>query len=220
MSDDRSKIPLVLFAKAPIAGNVKTRLTSHCSDQQAAAIAEILIEASLGKVLQYWPGKVYLSVWQFDQHPFIVSMLERFAIQLLPQVAGDLGVKMQSTFDQLGYPTAIMGCDAPLVTAESLIKTHSALSQGKHVIGPSEDGGYYLIGASDSIKPVFNNINWGTESVLVETLDLASANRTEFTTLPKSYDIDIWDDVLRASAHIPSLQAYIESQNIGFTSQH
>ena len=75
MMKNNSNIPLVMFAKAPIAGQVKTRLTSQCSYEQAASIAEILLLESLTKVVNYWPGKVYLSIWQYNEHPFIRSMI-------------------------------------------------------------------------------------------------------------------------------------------------
>ncbi len=213
MIKSNPNIPLVLFAKAPIAGQVKTRLTTDCSQQQAADIAEILLKESLAKAIRYWPGKVYLSIWQFEQHPFIVSLLEQFNVELLLQSTGDLGEKMQKTFDQFGYPAAIMGCDAPLVTQETFKHTYKALSAGENAIGPSEDGGYYLIGLSQPAPVLFDGVSWGGSSVLAQTLTLASIGKIELVKLRESYDVDRWDDVLRASTEIPTLQAYLKSQD-------
>ncbi len=206
----RSDIPLVLFAKAPIAGKVKTRLTQHCTPQQAAAIAEILIEESLKRALRYWPGKVYLSIWQFDQHPFITTMLARYEVDFLAQLNGSLGEKMLDTFKLLDYPTAIVGCDAPLIDPDTYRQAHQQLTMGRHVIGPSEDGGYYLIGASGPIAPLFENIDWGSASVLEQSLQAALRHEIDINCLPESFDVDRWDDVVRASAKIPSLQYFLD----------
>jgi len=211
MKKNSSDIPLVMFAKAPIAGQVKTRLTPHCSYEQAAAIAEILLQESLSKVVKYWPGQVYLSIWQYNEHPFIKSMIERFNIELLSQVEGDLGAKMLSTFYQLEGPAAIMGCDAPLVSEGALKLAHTLLSDDQNVIGPSEDGGYYLIGLSEPKDILFDGVSWGHDSVLKETLKLATTNHIELHKLPTSFDIDHWTDVLRASKQLPTLHTYIDT---------
>ena len=88
-------VPLLLFAKAPIAGKVKTRLMSHCSAVQAAKIAELLMEASIQKACERWPGKVYLSAWLDLEHDFFVKMLRRYPISIVQQCHGDLGEKMR-----------------------------------------------------------------------------------------------------------------------------
>lgn len=209
-----SEVPLLLFAKAPIAGQVKTRLTSDCSPMQAAAIAEILIEESLKAVTQFWPGKVYLSVWQQNKHPFIVKMMQRYQVELLLQTDGDLGEKMLSAFTAVGYPAAIMGCDAPLIMPQVLRQAHHFLLQGKNMIGPSEDGGYYFIGLSQAVAGLFERVSWGSELVLEETMESAARLSIELMQLPSSYDIDRWDDVMRASRQLPMLATYLNSQGL------
>lgn len=207
-------VPLLLFAKAPIAGKVKTRLTSDCTDQQAAAIAEILLEESLKVATQFWPGKVLLSVWQECSHPFISKMLERYGLELLPQVAGDLGEKMTAALDAVGYPAAVMGCDAPLVPGRRLRAAHRSLVKRQNVIGPCVDGGYFLIGLSQAQPEVFNGINWGTDSVFDETMHTARKNGVSFDVLDESSDIDLWPDVLKAARVLPSLFDYLQVQGL------
>lgn len=204
-----NKLPLLLFAKAPVAGNVKTRLTTHCSEQQAAKIAEVLIDESLRIATQHWPGKVLLSIWQLEDHSFIQEMLNKYKVELHRQVAGDLGEKMQSAFDSVGYPAAILGCDAPVLTANTLIKSYSLLSEGANVIGPSEDGGYYLVGLSRSAPALFKEIKWGQSSVYSSTKKIAKQSKIDIAIVAKSYDIDRWDDVIRAAEQIPKLKQYL-----------
>jgi len=86
-----SDIPLLLFAKAPIAGKVKTRLQSHCSPEQAATIAEILLEESIVKATQAWPGEVFISVGLDIDHAFLQKMARQYPIKLTMQCDGDLG---------------------------------------------------------------------------------------------------------------------------------
>lgn len=217
MTVRKSQIPLLLFAKAPIAGQVKTRLTSHCSAEQAAEIAEILIEASIRVAAEHWPGQVCLSVWQIEAHPFISKMCERYDVALLSQVDGDLGKKMAAAFEEVGYPAAIMGCDAPLITADTLARAHQCLIAEQNVIGPCQDGGYYLIGLSQSASSLFRGMTWGADTVLADTLSAAVRNNIKLVELAESYDIDRWQDLIQASGKIPALQNYLDSQGLSET---
>ena len=212
MNSKQRKIPLLMFAKAPVAGKVKTRLTSHCSNEQASEIAKIIMRESLRLVTQNWPGQVYLSVWQDENHPFIEDMISSFNIELLSQVSGDLGCKMSTAFDEVGFPAAIMGCDAPLVKPSMLKCAHAWLDEQKNVIGPSKDGGYYLIGLYRQTKRLFENVSWGSADVLAETLDIAHQQSIDIVQLDESDDIDRWPDVKLAASSLPDLAAYLKSE--------
>jgi len=202
-------IPLLLFAKAPIAGKVKTRLQSHCSAEQAAEIAKVLLEESIVKATKFWPGTVYLSVALDAEHAFLKKMLKKYSIELVSQVEGDLGAKMHHGLDQFGYPAAIMGCDAPHILGHDLRHAYSALTDGRSVLGPSEDGGYYFIGLERSQVEIFSNIEWGTASVLTATLKIAEQCNIGFELLEPLNDVDEWPDLVSASEQIPSLSKFI-----------
>ena len=93
-------IPLFLFAKAPIAGKVKTRLQSDCNADQAAEIAKVLLEESIIKAKEHWPGKLYLSVALDIDHPFLQKMLTKYSICLLytsPSPRDQRGSRMPSS---------------------------------------------------------------------------------------------------------------------------
>jgi len=208
------QIPLLLFAKAPIAGKVKTRLTTHCSEHQAAEIAKILIDESLKVAVHYWPGRVLLSVWQQREHIFIKDMLRKYRVELHRQVSGDLGKKMHAAFASVGYPAAILGCDTPVIEPDSLAMTHSLLSDGSNAIGPSMDGGYYLIALSQPAPALFRDIEWGKSSVFSQSMNKARESNIDVEALPKNYDIDHWQDVLKASKQIPQLKQYLLTENL------
>ena len=209
MSDS---LPLLLFAKAPIAGQVKTRLTSDCSNQQAAEIAMLLMEASIQRACDCWPGSVYLSVWLDSNHPFFDEMQQRYPIQMAQQCEGDLGEKMRHALATFGYPSAVMGCDAPHVEGATLKFAHQSLLNGKSVIGPSDDGGYYLLGLCQTADTLFENKPWGSQEVLANTLASADAMGLDLLVLPSLNDVDEWPDLIQVAGLVPSLLTYLSTQ--------
>ncbi len=211
---DTKPIPLLLFAKAPVAGKVKTRLQTHCSAEQAAAIAEKLLRASLEQVCAHWPGEVCVSTWLDFEHPVLLEICAEYGVSVLKQCEGDLGQKMRHAFDRHGYPLAIMGSDAPHIGLQTLAEVHRRLSDGECVIGPSEDGGYYIIGLSQAADFLFNNMPWGQPQVLGLTRKVAKRNGLVLTQLEVLQDIDEWPDLLAALPQLPELQKYLASQRL------
>ena len=207
-------IPLLLFAKAPIPGKVKTRLMSDCSAEQAAEIAQLLMEASIQKACEFWPGEVYLSASLDLDHIFFVQMQQRYPISITQQCEGDLGEKMRHALAEFGYPCAVMGCDAPHVLPSALEQAYESLDAGESVIGPSEDGGYYFLGLCRDYNLLFSNMPWGSNQVLENTLLRACSIDLSLTELPKLNDVDEWQDLLSAAHNIPSMQTYLQAQNL------
>ncbi len=209
-----SEIPLILFAKAPIAGLVKTRLASHCSEIQCAEIAQILLETSVQKAIVYWPGRVVLSVFLDQNHPFLQGLVERYSVKLSMQVEGDLGVKMAASLDEHGYPAAVMGCDVPQLNLKVLEHAHAALKRGEEVIGPAQDGGFYLLGVNQNSELLLAQQAWGGEQVLSTTLSLAKQQQRQFHCLESLRDIDTWADLLAASHHVPAIKEYLSTHSL------
>lgn len=209
-----SAIPLLLFAKAPIAGKVKTRLQTHCSPAQCAAIAQILLSESVKRIIEDWPGKIYLSVWLDKEHTFIRTLCEQYGIELTDQSPGDLGAKMHHALESFGYPGAIIGADAPHMKPTELHRAHSLLLEGKSVVGVSQDGGYYFIGLSKSQPQLFNDMPWGSAEVLPETLRRARSLNLELTPLDPLRDVDEWQDLLLAAKQLPALAEYLQQQGL------
>jgi len=207
-------IPLLLFAKAPIAGKVKTRLSTHCTAQQAANIAKILIQASIEKALAAWPGQVLLSVWLDQDHPFFQEMVARYPIKMVLQCEGDLGQKMRHALANCGYPAAVMGCDAPHIATTALVAAHRLLSEERAVIGPSDDGGYYLLGLSDDADELFADMPWGGAQVLPKTLESAKRIGLELNTLAPLNDVDEWGDLIAMANLVPPLLDYLVTDKL------
>ncbi len=202
-------IPLVLFAKTPIAGEVKTRLQPQCTPQQCVDIARILISESVRVVSRVWPGSVSLAVWPDANDSFLQRLPSDHDLSVLVQVAGDLGDKMHAALQQSGYPAAVMGCDVPHIPSAHLSQAYRWLSDGRDVIGPSADGGYYLLGLARPAPTIFNGIKWGTDQVLTATLDRAHNIDRRLLSLPVLNDIDTWADL--STTPLPALQAYLKT---------
>jgi rSAM/selenodomain-associated transferase 1 len=211
---DIAKIPLYVFAKPPIAGTVKTRLHTHCSPAQAAQIAAILLSETIRRCSVYWPGELILSVGSSPKHPLLQALSAQYNLKIVRQSDGDLGKRMLHTFELPASPAAIIGADVALITQSSLAQAHAGLSQKKNVIGPSEDGGYYLIGLVEASAPLFEDVNWGTSNVMAQTLSRAKAHKVELARLEVIRDIDEWPDVVYAAQQIPALANYVEQQRI------
>jgi rSAM/selenodomain-associated transferase 1 len=209
-----AQIPLLLFAKAPVAGKVKTRLQPQCSAEQSADIAKILLQETLRKATQNWRGKVYLCVWPDQQNDFLQSMADRYTVELITQDSGDLGDKMHLAFERTGYPAAIIGCDAPHIAPSTFVQAYESLSRGQNVIAAAEDGGYYFIGLAQPAAGLFGDMSWGEDRVFLETMQRAQQQAKEFVQLKTLNDIDAWQDVLSAVNELPELQAYLQQQNL------
>lgn len=210
----KKDIPLLIFAKAPIPGKVKTRLTSHCTEEQAAEIAKLLLNQCLSKVCEFWPGEVLVSTWLDSGHPELISVCNEYDVKLVKQGAGDLGAKMHATFDERGYPCAILGSDAPHISRQSLTEAYDALKERRPVLGPSRDGGYYLIGLTESSPWLFNDMPWGTDVVLGETRQRISQQGQGFFELADLNDIDEWPDLIDVLTELPSVRDYLIDQGL------
>ncbi len=120
--------------------------------------------------------------------------------EMFPQVAGDLGQKMRGAFDTLfdmGYQSVIIvGSDLPLMDVQTIQQAFQCLSQVDMVIGPSSDGGYYLMGLKKTIPDLFENMEWSTSAVLPETLRRARRNGLRIDLLAEQKDIDRYEDLI------------------------
>lgn len=200
-----NNIPLIIFAKIPEAGKVKTRLQPQSTAEQAAQIAKVLLEMTVETAANNWSGKVVLSVWPNQTSDYIDSLVEKNQISLEYQAAGNLGEKMSTALSQHNWQAAILGSDVPHLDANNLKRAHQFLLDNKNVIGPSADGGYYLIGCSTPMPAIFDGPSWGESSVLASTLAIAQQQQIHFEQLAQQQDIDNWQDLQLARQYSNTL---------------
>jgi len=198
MQDER----LIIFAKAPKAGQVKTRLAKTIGANAATAAYQRLVESLLsnlsaiaGVILRFAP----------DDCAAEIQAWLRPGWQAQPQGEGDLGCRLQRAFSDHFASGAkrvvIIGSDCPAVQCEDIRQAWKALETHDVALGPASDGGYWLIGLREPRPQLFEGIDWGTDSVLAQTLQRAKAIRLRVELLRILSDVDNEEDWREFLAH-------------------
>ncbi len=201
---------LSLFTKLPVAGQVKTRLSPEIGEMEAARLASSMIDWSVSKALDHWPGEVDLHVWP---EPGVQELSGRFSVPVLPQAAGDLGEKMAMILAKAqdeGRAAAIMGCDVPHISSGVLAHAWHGMSMGRNMVGPATDGGFYFIGLNRFNRKLFEDIDWGHSNVLEELLENARRIGMHISCeLSRMQDIDTYQDLCAAARVFPPLKEFV-----------
>jgi hypothetical protein len=195
---------LMIFSKAPIAGQVKTRLTPELTAEQAMQLHRELTERTLHLATRSNLCPVQLWCMPSTNHPFFTTSAQIWPVTLLQQQGIDLGERMNNAFCLAlkRYSCAILiGCDCPSLTEQDLEEALTALNQRQCcVVGPAEDGGYVLIGLSQAHPQLFDNIPWGTDRVLEQTRTRIQQNNLRYHALKQQWDLDTPNDLVRYRA--------------------
>lgn len=169
---------LVIFAKAPIPGKVKTRLCPPLTPDEAATlhgsfVLDMLERTKLAVATLQLPFHRYLACAPSSDLVFFKIMEERQGVRLLDQVGEDLGQRMHHTFTDLftkGYTQVIIvGTDVPTLPLPVYQEAFAILGRSDVVLGPAMDGGYYLIGLTRPAEKIFAEVPWSTDQVLAVT---------------------------------------------------
>jgi hypothetical protein len=164
---------LIIFAKAPRPGQVKTRLLSALNSRQAAELQRHLILRTLAMVHSKSICPVQLWCTPDCIHPVFTDARDIYGLSLHDQCGHDLGDRMHYAISaclEQAHPVLLMGCDCVSLTCRDLVECLEALNNGHQLaLGPAEDGGYVLIGMSRAHADLFFDMQWGTNAVLEET---------------------------------------------------
>ncbi len=204
---------LGLFGKKPEPGRVKTRLASAFGPEFAAEAHE----AMLFDTIELWafdrvlaPGGRRVFVFAPDDAgPWFDSRVPAsFALQA--QTGGDLGQRMKNffagEFEDGAAKVVLIGSDSPTLDPTHVISAFLCLDSRDVVLGPSTDGGYYLIGCRPPLPPIFDGIDWSTPHVLGQTIDRLSDSGRSLAVLPPWYDIDTPDDWRTLAGHLRAMR--------------
>jgi rSAM/selenodomain-associated transferase 1 len=187
---------LFVIGKAPIPGEAKTRLVPPLSAEDAAALYRgfLLDTLQLAKSL-HWERT---SLIHPRGHADLLRPIAQGA-ELVEQPGEGLGRALQYAFESAGNSTAVLiGSDNPTLPAKLVRSAHAELEAGSDVVlGPTIDGGYYLIGMRRLHAGLFENIDWSTSRVLRQTMERAAELRLSVTTVDEWYDVDEAADLER-----------------------
>lgn len=190
---------LLLFAKSPTKGQVKTRLADQAGGDFEVELYKCFVEDTISLIenvdipfdICFHPAnmKSTFSEWLGERHSY------------RPQIGDNLGERLRNAFDNAfeeGFLNVVaIGSDSPDLPAHYLTESFEALAAHDAVIGPANDGGYYLIGFSkEKFTPeAFDNISWSTENVFEQTVSILKRHGRKVYILPLWHDVDTIADL-------------------------
>ena len=195
----KSSRAIVVLCKYPTPGKVKTRLAATVGEKEAARVYDHLVHHTLRCIRKSHCGaRIYVFFTPRQAENKVRRWLGKQHV-LIPQCEGDLGDRMieafRHTFRSRYRETVVIGTDCPQLMSSHLNEAFRQLATNELILGPTEDGGYYLIGARQPYPELFNGINWSTDSVLEETLTAARNAKISYWLMPQLRDVDTEEDL-------------------------
>ncbi len=194
-----SESALIIFAKAPIPGQVKTRLCPPLTPDEAASLHGSVVLDMLERSRGAASMDRFLACSPSSDHVFFRILEERHGVRLITQTGDDLGARMAramaDAFDSGYRQVLIIGTDLPTLPGSVFGDAVRLLASHDLVLGPTLDGGYYLIGLRKPAPELFTGIPWSTNRVLALTREQAAARGLHTALLPVRRDIDTVEDL-------------------------
>lgn len=189
---------LIIIAKYPEKGLVKTRLSGFMPDDKILELYKFLLEQTIRK-LKDIPG-VDSYIAYAPEHA--KEYFSHFGTGLICLSTGNLGINMSHSFDvifQKGYKKAVLvGADIPDLSESIILHAFDLLTDNDIVFGPAEDGGYYLVGMKKLIREMFENVTWSSDQTLGESMEQAGKSGHTVGHTKTLRDIDTIEDVKNA----------------------
>lgn len=198
---------LVVYAKNPVAGNVKTRLAKSTNQRFATNAYKRLLEKTVATAADY--GTTTLAVSPDVRHGYLRLLSKRYGIPIRRQPNGNLGQRMNRSVRQgLRTSSAVMviGSDCPGISSNTLKQVATNLKTHPYVACPAEDGGYVLVGCNCYSPKLFQCVRWSSPQVLAQTQRQARRGRKRLhlqATLADIDDIQDWRRARRQNAVAP-----------------
>lgn len=196
------KARVLVFAKAPVPGQVKTRMAGNLGKPGAALLHRQLLSQTLRRLTQAQLAPVELWCAPDTQHGFFIVCRRTYGVRLRRQQGRDLGERMghalRTVLKEGSSFAVIVGSDCPMLDATYLRHGLTGLRAGQDaVLGPTEDGGYVLVGLRKPFPELFRGILWGKSTVLAATRGRLKRGGLHWTELPLTWDVDRPADLRR-----------------------
>jgi rSAM/selenodomain-associated transferase 1 len=202
-SDFAPDFTLIVFARAPAEGAVKTRLVPALGAAGAARLHRRLLWLTLERACAARGARVELWISGGIDHPFVSECARRFGLPRFEQRGADLGQRMAGALASAlaargARRCLLIGTDCPAQSAGDLEQAAAALASHDVALQPAEDGGYVLIGLKRPRPALFEAIDWGGADVTARTLERAAALGLSVAQLRRLPDLDSEADLARA----------------------
>jgi hypothetical protein len=186
---------LLVLLRPPVLGRVKTRLAKGIGEEQALAVYQRLMSHTLDVAA---PLPCAKAAW-WSEEPLLPDPAAALGFAVRIQANGDLGERMAQAFAE-GFskghtPVLIIGTDCPGISTALLTQAIDALNEHDAVLGPANDGGYYLLGLREPLPALFTNKQWSTSSVLAATVAELEHHGLRCYLLPELVDVDTLEDL-------------------------
>ena len=198
---------LIVFVKNPIPGAVKTRLQTRYAPEEVAALYTAFVRDVLERVEGVDVDQRVIAFDPPDAESEVRALFGggKAQWQYVSQVQDDLGVRMREALVQqldAGAAAAVLiGTDIPSLPAYHITLAFDLLRAKDVVLGPSTDGGYYLVGVSKPIPEIFEDVEWSTPGVLAQTIDRVHRAGHTLGLVPPYFDVDTPDELDFLLAH-------------------
>ncbi len=193
------------MAKAPLPGQVKTRLCPPCTLEEAVQLYRCFLLDTFELVGGLRGVMVTVAYFPSEAEEAFKSMVPP-AFALMPQRGDNLGERLSRAFEQLfslSYEQVVaLGADSPTLPPSYIKQSFELLARTELALGPSADGGYYLIGMKAFHPELFRGVVMGTGRVLAQTLERARRANLRVSFLPPWYDVETQDDLERLRAEL------------------
>ena len=193
---------LAIMAKAPVAGTVKTRLMPPLTAAQAAEVCRALLLDQFDHLRNFPGAERYVFYTPADAEKSLGDLAGADYVYMA-QSGADLGARMHQVFidlSRLGYRNIVLiGSDLPALPLAILEQAFRRLAHGEPrvVLGPSADGGYYLVGMNRPTPEIFANMTWSHDRVFADTTARLDALKLRYDVLPTWFDVDVAGDFQR-----------------------
>jgi uncharacterized protein len=191
----RADLTLVVIAKEPVPGRVKTRLTPPCTPEEAACVAEASLADTLD-VVRATPARRRVLALAGRPGPWLPD-----GFDVVPQVSGTLDVRIAAALAEVAGPMVLVGMDTPQVTPERLLacdfRSHPAW------LGPAEDGGFWALGLARPDPELVRGVPMSVPHTYSAQLDRMERAGLNVGTLPMLRDVDTWPDALAVASEAP-----------------
>jgi rSAM/selenodomain-associated transferase 1 len=199
-------VSLIIFARFPYPGKVKTRLASSLGPDLATDFYRLCAEHIFDESGKLCSRSQRYLFYADDADTDRIRNWVGPGFNFVAQIEGDLGRRMEHAFDTVSdgvaHKSIIVGTDVPDLSADIIDDAIHALDSCDIVIGPCHDGGYYLLGMKKLHREIFEDIPWSTDQVLSKTLNAIEELQLNVHLLPALSDIDIEEDLMLWSSSL------------------
>jgi rSAM/selenodomain-associated transferase 1 len=200
MPPEKKDIAIIVFTRFPVEGKVKTRLAKNTGNKFAVSFFRACAEHTFKELIKIKETGSDLFLFCSEENE--IEQVKQWTgnnFDYYSQQGSDLGLRMYNAFDSVfkkSYKKVIIiGTDAPDVNMNIIQSAISVLDNYSVVIGPANDGGYYLLGIKSKLIDLFSGIEWSTDSVFDTTIEKLNNSKIKYFMLDELTDIDTLEDL-------------------------